>query len=269
MPDGDRTRMLVAAQDPPWRAIRAFRNSQGQALVHLHNVSGGVLAGDSLCLSIDAEPSTRVQITSVGATRIYRRGPGRPMAHLRTSIRIGDGAMLEYLPDVVIPFAGSSFSQSTSVSLAHNAGFIGWETIAAGRTASGETFAFDFFHSECTVHSGSRPLALERYTLIPAERELHSIARWGRFRYTASLYMCHTGLAQSRWRDIESCLNELALLRTSPSVRWGVSRLIENGLVIRALALEAHHITSGLRTFWERGKQEIWCEPAVPPRKIN
>ena len=126
-------------------------------MVHLHNVSGGILSGDSLSLSVDAGTSTRVQITSVGATRIYRHRAGRDPALLTTSIRVGDGAMLEYLPDGIIPFSGSRFSQSTAISLGPNAGFIGWETLAAGRVASGEEFGFDFFHSEFSVASSHPP----------------------------------------------------------------------------------------------------------------
>jgi urease accessory protein len=268
-PDRDITRMFVLTQQPPWRAIRAFRNSQDQALVHIHNVSGGILAGDSLHLGIDAAPATRVQVTSVGATRIYRHRASRPTACLSTSIRVGDGAALEYLPDAIIPFAGSRFRQFTSVSLGNNSGFIGWETIAAGRVAAGELFAFDFFHSECTIRSETRPLAIERYSLSPGERSPQSMARWGRFRYTATLYLCHTGIAQSRWRGLESRMNELALLQSSQSARWGASTLIANGLVVRGLAAEAHEITTGLHKFFEHGKQEIWGEPAVLPRKIN
>lgn len=267
--EGDCTRMFVLDQEPPWRAIRAFRNARDEALVHLHNVSGGVLGGDSLQLSIDAALSARVQVTSVGATRIYRRRPDRSSASLCTTIHIGDGALLEYLPDAIIPFAGSRFSQSTSVSLARNAGFIAWETIAAGRIASGEVFAFDSFHSEWSVRSETRTLALERYSLIPADRDPRSPARWGRFRYTTTLYFCHTGVAQHRWRNLESRLNDLAMNLSSASERWGASTLVANGLVVRGLALEAHQIAAGLRAFWSHGKQEIWGEPAIPPRKIN
>lgn len=267
--DGTFTRMFVLTQQPPWRAIRAFQNSLGQALVHLHNVSGGILSGDSLHLAIDAAPGARVQVTSVGATRVYRHRPGRAAARLSTSVQIGEDAMLEYLPEAVIPFAGSRFSQSTTVSLGRNAGFIGWESIAAGRIARGEEFAFDFFHSEFSVSSDVRPLALERWSLTPSTSASRSVARWGRFRYTATLYVCHTGVAQPRWLDLESCLNRLAMAHNSQSARWGVSTLIANGLVVRGLALEAHQITAGLRTFWEYAKQEIWGEPAVLPRKIN
>jgi urease accessory protein len=263
------TRMFVPAQDPPWRAVRAFQNRQRQAVVHLHNVSGGILGGDSLELSIEAGVGTRAQVTSVGGTRIYRQRPGRAPARLSTSIRVGDGAMVEYLPDVIIPFAGSRFGQSMDVFLGWNAGFIGWETLAAGRIASGEEFAFELFHSECTVRSDARPLALERYSLMPSIRDPRSVARWGRFRYTAIMYVCHTGVAQSRWNDVESSLNEVAFLHTSHAARWGVSALVSGGLVIRGLALEAHQITNGLHTLWNLAKQEIWGEPALPPRRIK
>jgi urease accessory protein len=261
--------MFILAQEPPWRVIRAFRNSQGQALDHLHNVSGGILSGDALHLSIDATPGARVQVTSVGATKLYRARADGSAAQLFTSIRIGEDAMLEYLPDAIIPFRGSRASQSTTIWIGRNAGFIGWEMIAAGRVARDELFEFESFRSECGIHSESRPLALERYSLNPGERDPESAARWGRFRYTATLYVCHTGVAQSRWLELESRLNRLAMANTSPSARWGVSALIADGLVVRGLALEAHQITTGLQTFWGLAKQEIWGEPAVPPRKIN
>lgn len=141
--------------------------------------------------------------------------------------------------------------------------------MAAGRIAGGEEFGFDLFHSEFSVCSGTRPLALERYSLAPSARDPRSVARWGRFRYTATMYVCHTGVAQPRWIDLESSLNDRAFLQTSHAARWGVSTLVRGGLVIRGLALEAHQITAGLYTFWDLAKQELWSERAIPPRKIN
>jgi hypothetical protein len=44
---------------------------------------------------------------------------------------------------------------------------------------------------------------------------------------------------------------------------------VDGGLGIRGMALEAHQITTGLHTFWNLAKQELWGEPAIPPRKIN
>jgi len=261
--------MLVPFQDPPWRVIRAFPNSLRQAVVHLHNVSGGILSGDSLRLEIEMGDAARVQITSVGATRVYRQRLGVGGAGVDTFIRIEGGSVLEYLPDFVIPFAGSCFRQSTAISLGSNAGFIGWETLAAGRVASGEEFGFDSFHSEFSISSDTRPLALERYSLTPSLESLRSIAYWGRFRYLASLYVCHTGVSQRQWIGLETYLNDFAFAQTGYETRWGVSTLIAGGLVIRGLAREAHQLTRGLHSFWDMAKRELWGEPAIPPRKIN
>jgi urease accessory protein len=261
--------MSVCRQDQPWRAIRAFHNARRQAVVHLHNVSGGILSGDSLELSIEARPSSRVQVTTVGATRIYRQRLERKVARISTAIRVEAGALLEYLPDAIIPFAGSRFSQTMMVSLGPDAGYIGWETVAAGRIARGEKFQFDWFRSECAIHSESRPLALERYLLEPSVRNPQSVARWGRFCYTSTLYVCHTGVEDRRWTAAEARLSDLATARTTETERWGASALISGGLVVRGLALEAWQAAEGLNAFWDLAKQELWGEPAIPPRKIN
>jgi urease accessory protein len=72
------TRMTVREQTPPLRVIRAFGAADGRALVHLHNLSGGVLGGDRLTLRAEVGPAARVQLTTTSATRIYRSREGHP-----------------------------------------------------------------------------------------------------------------------------------------------------------------------------------------------
>src|SRR5260370_8851376 len=77
----DRTRqtqLIVREQRPPLQVIRAFPISTGGALVHVHNISGGVLGGDQLELEVDVEPGAHAQLTSTGPTRLYRTRPGEP-----------------------------------------------------------------------------------------------------------------------------------------------------------------------------------------------
>ena len=57
--DGDAgaaTRVDITAQRPPLRVVRGFQQEDGSALVHLHNISGGVLGGDQLTLFADVAP---------------------------------------------------------------------------------------------------------------------------------------------------------------------------------------------------------------------
>lgn len=261
--------MTVPVQLPPWRVIRAFQNEENQAVTHLHNVSGGILSGDSLDLSIEAEAGARAQITTVGATRIYRHRAGRETACQSVLIRIDDGALVEYLPDGAIPFAGSRYRQSTSVLLGRDAGFIGWDVLAAGRVARGEEFAFESFSSEFAVRSPDRLVAWEQYELRPEVTDLRAAVRWGRFRYTASLFVCRTEWNRAAWLDLEANLNRIAFDCSGTEERWGVSSLAASGIVIRGMAMEAHQIMAGLHSFWGIAKKEVWDERAIAPRKIN
>src|SRR5689334_25372148 len=113
--------MRVNAQDPPWKVIRAFPLTNGGALVHLHNVSGGVLAGDRLSLRIAVGPGAIAQVTSTGATRLYRHRAGASDSEQHLSISVDEGGVLEYLPDALIPFSRSRHIQRTTATLADNA----------------------------------------------------------------------------------------------------------------------------------------------------
>ena len=53
------TQLRVDTQEPPWKVVRAFKQAGGGALVHLHNLSGGVLAGDCLSLQVDVGADAR------------------------------------------------------------------------------------------------------------------------------------------------------------------------------------------------------------------
>src|SRR5207253_725122 len=115
--DFDTDSMRVVEQQPPWKVVRAFRSEHGQKLVHLNNLSGGVLGGDQLGLALRVAAHANVQVTSTGATRLYRARDGMPASRCTADIHVGAGGLLEYLPDPVIPYAASDFEQHTAIRL--------------------------------------------------------------------------------------------------------------------------------------------------------
>src|ERR1700732_1535500 len=134
------TILRVKQQQPPWRGVRGFKTQSGELLAHVHNISGGIFDSDSLDWRIDVAPGAQAQVTSTGATRIYRSRAPERMASQRAALSVGENGYLEYLPDQLIPFAGSRFDQSMRVQLAPGASLILWDNIAPGRDASGELF---------------------------------------------------------------------------------------------------------------------------------
>ena len=98
---GGETIVRLEQQQPPWRVIRGFQTSSGEALTHLNNVSGGVLDTDDLRLRVDVDPLARAQITTTGATRVYRSRSDEAIARLQAawhSFRAADTGRACYRP---------------------------------------------------------------------------------------------------------------------------------------------------------------------------
>jgi urease accessory protein len=263
------TVLRVKQQQAPWRVIRGFPCAAGETLAHLHNVSGGVLDNDDLRLQIEIGPDARAQITTTGATRVYRSRSVEAVARQHTEITVGGRGVLEYLPDALIPYARSRFHQSTTIELKNEATLFWWESTAPGREAAGEVFAYHALRTSLDLRADGQPVALERYAIEPALRNPTSPARLGPFRYFSSFYVCQAGRAATTWRDLESQLGDLAEELSRPGeVLWGVSALTACGLVIRGVALKGRDLTQGLVTFWRAAKWSLCGRVAAIPRKI-
>jgi urease accessory protein len=268
---GDRPQTILteSEQQVPLRIVRAFKLDDGSALVHLHNLSGGVLGGDQLDLTVKVGPRASAQVTSTGATRIYRSRKNAEPAQQRFQISVEDNGLVEYLPDQLIPFAGSRYRQETRIELGANAGLFWWETVAPGREAHNERFAYELLQLKTSISVMGNPIALEHMRIEPAKRSMFSLARLGAYRYFSTFYICRAGVESSRWLELERLLGELAeQLSQSSRTVWGVSPLRAQGVVVRALSISGVEITKHLPEFWRVAKLFLYDREAVLPRKL-
>lgn len=264
-----RTILESSHQEPPLRVVRAFENSAGSALAHLHNVSGGLLGGDQLSMSVRLGADAQVQLTTTGATRLYRPRTDAPITTQTTEITVAENALLEYLPDPIIPFAASRFSQHTRIHLANGAGLFWWDILAPGREARGEIFEYHLLQMKMDITAQSRPIAAESVRLEPCARSLASLARLGPFRTWSSFYICRVGSEPNAWVKLEAELREIAAaVPHSGEVRWGISTLVAHGLVIRGLAERGRDVLPGLHSLWAAAKRRLFASDAIPPRKL-
>jgi urease accessory protein len=258
----------VERQDPPWKVVRAFALPESGAMVHLHNVSGGVLAGDRLALDVEVEAGASAQITTTGATRLYRHRAGAADSEHHARFSIGDGALLEYLPDALIPYAGSRHLQRTEIHLGRGATLFWWEVLAPGRLAAGERFAFERLRIQTDIYVGPRPVLRENFLLEPARKGLSSIARMHQYSHLASLCAVREGEPPELWRKLENRLNEFARQQARPEEAvWGASALVSDGIVVRGLAMSGRFIHDPLIQFWRTARLAITGSEPVPPRK--
>jgi len=102
------------------------------------NTSGGLTGGDRYTLAVDAGAGTDAVVTTQACEKVYRAADPQT-ATVSTSIRVGDGATLAWLPQETILFDGGRIARSLEVDLEGEAAFIAVESYILGRTAMNET----------------------------------------------------------------------------------------------------------------------------------
>jgi len=262
-----RTKLHCPQQDPPWKVVRAFPNLAGESLIHLNNVSGGIFGGDQLNLHVDIGPGAAAQITTTGSTRLYRPRQEAADAMLINEIYLGEGALLEYLPDSIIPFRDARCEQRTDIHLEAGATLLWWEILAPGRMASGESFAYTSLRIHTSIWSRGRPIYIDRMNFNPHQENLSSLARLGKFHYLTSFMICRSSEDANTWIALEQMLREIAHQRSNADTLWGATALTADGLLVRGLAQSAVHIMEDLLYFWTTAKSVLCRRVASPPRR--
>jgi urease accessory protein len=264
------TIMSRNAQKLPLRVVRSFRLGDGSALVHLHNVSGGLLGGDSLSISANVGGGACVQVTTTGATRVYRSKGDRVATTQFNRFSVAENGLLEYVPDAIIPYAKAQFCQETTIDLAAGAGLFCWEVLAPGRSARGEVFEYECVNLKTDLRGQGRSIATENVRLQPNQGELAAVARLGPYRYWVTFYIVRVGLDPGVWLAAEGKLREAVrpFLRPGEAL-WGVSTLAADGLAVRGLARSGWELMPALQRVWTAAKQLLYGREPIPPRKVN
>lgn len=103
------------------------------------NTAGGMVGGDHAALAIEAAAGAGVTLTTQSAEKIYC-STGAP-TRVDTTLRIGPGAVLEWLPQDTILYDRAAFHRSLQVDMAGDARLLLVESLVFGRLAMGEVFA--------------------------------------------------------------------------------------------------------------------------------
>jgi urease accessory protein len=220
-----------------------------------------LVGGDHLKTEIARGPDTHVCLTTQSATKVYRT-LGRP-AIQGTAITIGAGAILEYVPDHVIPHPGSVFHQSLTVEMGPKSRAILVDAFAIGRLARGERWTFTEMVNRIAVSSRGQPLFLDRMRLDPSSQTLAALGAMESFGYLATVGLFADGV--DAWDSMVLSLQEELL--KSPSIRGAASPISRGGCVVRLLAHSAPDLTQGVRNIWTLARRLLFGLPAVDLRK--
>jgi urease accessory protein len=230
------------------------------AFVYVQNPTGGVFAGDRLLTRIQADPGTRLHLTTPSATKAYRMESGH--AEQIVELDVGPGAYVESLPEPLIPQGGSRLLSRTSVRLGEGAAYVGSEIVAPGR--HGEAFAYDRLELETAVAGADgHELCVDRLRLEPAGRHPSVRGLLGAATHLGTLIAVadrHDGEALAAATD--------ARLAGLPDVEAAAGALPGGrGMIVRVLGRSGATVRRAVDVAWAEARLALLGAPPPPRRK--
>ncbi len=248
----------------PWKLLPPiYLDDTGAAYTLLINPSGGVVGGDGLSIDMTLDRDAHVLVSAPSANRVYRSE--EKLSEQFITITVGPHAILEWLPEHTIPFAGSRFRQAIHASLAPGAAIILWDALASGRMARGERWAFTHLENEIHITTATGESLVERYILDPAT-DLGRVGLAEEWDYVASLYVVSDSVSPEVWASLESKVADI-LGKLPGQVLGGVSTPAIPGLAIKLLARTAPDLTRLFELLWAAAREALWNLPPVSLRK--
>ena len=264
-PQGGRTRLTEAVTRPPLAVQRALYLDDASpdiATVFLLNTTAGLFQGDRLRLEASALPGGRVHLTTGSAAKVFTMPQGE--ARQETVLTVAPGALLEYLPDPLIPFQGSRFSQVNRLSVHPGGALLYGDVLTPGRVGMGEELLYSSYRHRLTLDDGQGGVQFhEAFELRPGERPLERLGLLGKGGHTVMATLL--AVLPERADAFLSALQEL--LDGAPEVTGGAGPLPGGGVALRLMAPEARMARRVLHAAWDAFRRTLYGTGAPNLRK--
>jgi urease accessory protein len=261
----DRTTVLTHSRcTTPWHQSPPIHlDDSGSVYQPLLNPSGGLVGGDRLSIDAQLGADTHVIVSTPSANRVYRSLSDTSVQLV--DLTVGAGAILEWVPDLTIPFAGARYRQAIHVRLAPGATLLLWDALACGRIARGERWAFARLENEIRITMADGRSLVERYDL-DGSRGPYRTGPARSWDYVASLYLVGDSVDVESRKTLEE---ELALILDEQpgEVLGGVSEPAVPGLAVKLLARSAPALTRALAALWAAARLCLWSSPPAELRR--
>ena len=223
----------------PIHLSKAYWNGE-TLLVNVVNQTAGIFGGDWIKTHVVVESGARVLLSSPSAAR-FHPSHGRE-ARLEQTFEVRAGGSLDVFPEISIPQRDSCSFQKTVIDVEQGGELIYLETLAPGRVASGEAFAFAHYSWWTDIRVAGRLAHRERVSLTPHDSSLAGLTALFPAGYYAGIIVISS--ACENWKI--DFAHAVSALGDTISVRIAASKLCAGGWSIRLLAGDSLALRQGI-----------------------
>ena len=254
------------------------------AIVSMLNPTGGLAGGDRLAIDVEVAEGALAVLTTPSATRVYRTDGDETTQRVR--LAIGPRAVVEWVPDHTIPFAGSALRQTIECELHETSGLILVDAFSAGRIALGEAWRFALLESAISIRDGCGWLLHDRFVLRgragvvraaggrgagdpPGEARLSEdepafggLGFAESHPYFASIAVIGAFDAARFAAEVQQRVGA-----DTPGASLGASVLPRRGALVRCLARNAPALVEAVERCWNLARAALLARPPLALRK--
>jgi urease accessory protein len=246
----------------PLQALEPFRASDGSLCMLMLNISGGMVGGDRLGTTVEVGDHAHAVLSTASAGKAYRTLGAAAIQ--RTRISLGANAMLEYLPDHLIPYAGAAVDQKIEVEMSRGSGAIIYDAFAAGRIGRAERWRFHSLRSDIAITTHGVPIYLSRSIITPDTQPLDAAGWMEGANYWAAMLV--VAADPHDWLGMANAFH--AALEEISDVRGGASALAHGGCVARFISVTADGLNRTAIQLWGIARRRLIGREAFPLRKL-
>ncbi|WP_227939600.1 urease accessory protein UreD [Alkalihalobacillus deserti] len=196
--------------------------------IYLIHIGGGYVDGDTYKTNIHVEERAELAVTTQSHTKVYKT-PKRPVVQ-ETTIKLGKGSVLEYMPDPLIAYEKARFIQETIVHIEEDSSFFYSDIITPGWAKDGSLFRYDWIRSKLKVYKGEK-LVLFDHLMLEPDGEMNGLMQMDGYTHVGMFLILHEQVEKGFIDRLYEHLEE-----AHSDVRFGLSALPQSGVILRILA---------------------------------
>lgn len=223
------TRMPIVFQQPPLKASRElYEGKNPMATVYVMESSGGMVAGDRNDISIRLKPGSDVRMIQQSALKVYRSHTGETCMQ-SIDVEIEEDCRLEWMPEVIIPFADAKFQMETKICVAKGSKLLWGEILAPGREKRGEVFDFTSLKSTMRISVDGELVAFDAIHFTRDTMHYKHLGMLEEALYVGSIWLVSETAGDIDLRKVQESMQVINGLRA------GITRLCGNAVHCRFL----------------------------------
>jgi urease accessory protein len=213
------------------------------------DASPGLFNGDVQEIDCTLEEGAHLFLTNQSSCKLHPSTRDDP-SHQIQRFAVKEGALLEYFPEPIVPYAGSSHYGETIIFMETGAEAIIGEIITPGRIGREERFHYTKLSSQFSVYWNGKWTVWDSLCLQP-EKWVSMKGIFDQYTHLATLWVLSERVTKDHVDSFRG------LLKQESTAYHGVSLLPANGMVIRLLGNSVWHLQQLLTKCWDLVRQDL------------